>query len=221
MSWPNLANWWLEEVGDDPAYEQVVSPLLAAILGRTSGGTYIDLGSGEGRVAQAVAAGGARVIGIDISETLARRFDGPIAVGEVRHLPLRPDSGVGAFAVLVLEHLEDHVSFFKESSRVVRAGGVLCIVSNHPIWTSPDSTPIEDADGEILWRPGNYFSPGSTDIEVEGGTVTFHHRSMADLLNAAAAAGWSLEEMIERPHHELSTQEGIPRLLACRWRLLP
>jgi hypothetical protein len=44
---------------------------------------------------------------------------------------------------------------------------------------------------------------------------------MADLLNAASAAGWSLEEMVEKPHHDLADQPGIPRLLACRWRLLP
>jgi len=44
---------------------------------------------------------------------------------------------------------------------------------------------------------------------------------MASLLNAAADAGWSLEEMVEQPHHNYEDQTGIPRLLACRWRLLP
>ena len=52
-------------------------------------------------------------------------------------------------------------------------------------------------------------------------SVTFHHRSMAGLLNAAADEGWSLENIIEQPHHELDDQIGIARLLACRWRLLP
>jgi len=41
------------------------------------------------------------------------------------------------------------------------------------------------------------------------------------ILDAAADAGWSLERLIEQPHHEYVAQAGIPRLLACRWRLLP
>jgi hypothetical protein len=59
------------------------------------------------------------------------------------------------------------------------------------------------------------------------GEVRFFHRPMADLFNAAAAAGWKLERMIERglstetiariPGYE--GQEGIPRLLGVLWRL--
>jgi hypothetical protein len=50
-------------------------------------------------------------------------------------------------------------------------------------------------------------------------SVIFHHRSMSALLNAAADAGWSLQKMVEQPHHEYEEQAGIPRLLAVRWRL--
>jgi hypothetical protein len=83
------------------------------------------------------------------------------------------------------------------------------------------STPITDTDGEVFWRPGEYFSLGYTDQPAGGSTVRFHHRSMSDLLNAAARAGWALDEMIEQPHHDLEDQKGIPRLLACRWHLVP
>jgi hypothetical protein len=95
----------------------------------------------------------------------------------------------------------------------------LGLVINHPVWTAPDSTPITDDDGETLWRPGEYFSNGTTEIPAGENTVTFYHRSMADIMNAASAAGWGLEHMVEQPHHEFEDQSGIPRLLACRWRL--
>jgi hypothetical protein len=125
----------------------------------------------------------------------------------------------------VIEHLPDHQAFFSETARVVRSGGVLAVVANHPVWTAPESSPISDGDGEALWRPGDYFSADSTEVTAETtageGIVTFYHRSMGALLNAAADAGWSLDHMIEQPHHELEDQVGIPRLLACRWRLLP
>jgi hypothetical protein len=99
---------------------------------------------------------------------------------------------------------------------------VFGLVINHPTWTAPGSTPITDDDGEVLWRSGDYFGQGGhTDEPAGDRKVTFYHRTTAQLLNDAAEAGWSLEKMIEVPHHEFEDQSGIPRLMACRWQLLP
>jgi SAM-dependent methyltransferase len=220
MSWADLSDWWLGEVEDDPTYEAVVTPLLLEILDPVERATYLDLGSGEGGVMRAVAASGANVLGVELSETLARESGSPSIVAQLPEIPVKSSSVDGAYAVLVVEHLADHRGFFSETARVVRSGGVLAVVTNHPVWTAPDSSPITDTDGEILWRPGEYFSSGTTEVTAGEGIVTFYHRSMSVLLNAAADAGWSLEQMIERPHHEFDDQIGIPRLLACRWRLL-
>jgi SAM-dependent methyltransferase len=219
MSWGDLSDWWLDEIGSDPTYEAVVTPLLLEILDPVEGATYLDLGSGEGRVLRAVEASGAKVYGVELNETLAREADNSSIVALLPGIPVRDNAVDGIFAVLVLEHLAEQVAFFSETARVVRSGGVLAIVANHPVWTAPDSSPITDTDGEILWRPGEYFSAGSTQVDTGEGMVTFYHRTMSDLLNAAADAGWSLEQMIERPHHEFDEQIGIPRILACLWRL--
>ena len=219
MSWAELSDWWLGEIGTDPAYETLVTPLLMEVLDPIKGATYLDLGSGEGRVMRAVAASGANVLGVELSETLARESGSPSIVAQLPEIPVRKGSVDGAYAVLVVEHLADHRGFFSETARMVTSGGVLAVVANHPIWTAPDSSPITDTDGENLWRPGEYFSNGTTEVTAGEGIVTFYHRSMSVLLNAAADAGWSLEQMIERPHHEFDDQIGIPRLLACRWRL--
>jgi SAM-dependent methyltransferase len=141
-------------------------------------------------------------------------------VGELPDLGfIRDRSYDGAYCVLVLEHIEDHERLFREVARVVRPGGALGLVMNHPIWTAPGSTPIVDSDGETLWRPGAYFSPGTVEEPAGTDRVVFHHRTMAQVVNAAAGAGWALVEMIEAPHHELEDQIGIPRLLAVRWKL--
>lgn len=219
VSWTELTGWWLREVSDDPAYEHVVTPLLLDVLRPEPQGRYVDLGCGEGRVMRMLSEIVNVVVGIDINPELVRRAPTSVAA-DILNMPFRSDAFSGAYSVLTLEHLEDHVSFFHESARVVEPGGILAIVINHPIWTAPDSTPISDSDGEVLWRPGRYFSNDSSSIPAGESEVTFHHRSIADLMNAAATAGWSLERMIERPHHELVDQHGIPRLLACRWRLV-
>lgn len=221
MSWSDLSSWWLQEIETDPAYEAVVTPLLLEVLSPRAEEAYLDVGSGEGRVMRSVSASGAAVVGLELNEELGRQAGYRTVVASVGEAPFRGDSFDGAYAVLVLEHLKETTPFFTETARMVKAGGVLAIVSNHPTWTAPESTPIQDEDGEILWRPGHYFSQGSTEVPIEGGVVTFYHRAMAEVLNTAAEAGWSLQRMMERPHHEDEIQPGIPRLLACRWSLLP
>ena len=94
---------------------------------------------------------------------------------------LRSGAYHGAYCVLVLEHIPDHEAFFAATARVVRPGGALALVTNHPSWTAPGSTPITDTDGEILWRPGDYFSAGHSVEPAGDGTVVFHHRSMGSI----------------------------------------
>jgi SAM-dependent methyltransferase len=218
LSWASITEWWLAELAIDSAYEEVVTPMLLEVLEPARGAIYVDIGCGEGRVMRVVTELGAVVHGLDINPDLAARAL-PAMVADLLTIPVRDDAYDGVYSALTLEHVADHERFFAEAARVTKPGGVLAVVINHPVWTAPGSTPISDADGEVLWRPGDYFSDGSSEVPAGESTVVFHHRSMADLLNAASAAGWSLEHMIERPHHEFEDQAGIPRLLACRWRL--
>lgn len=216
-----MAEWWLGEVTDDPAYETEITPVLMGLLRPQPHRRYLDLGCGEGRLMKEVVASGAEVVGVDVSPELARRASahGPVALGRIPDLGfITRDAFDGAFSVLVLEHLDAFDEFFSAAASVVRSGGVLVVVSNHPTWTAPESTPIADTDGEILWRPGGYFDGGYTDQSAGSGFIRFHHRSMSELVNAAATAGWSLEEMQEAPHAAAKGQEGIPRVLGVRWR---
>lgn len=222
MSWNEIGDWWLTELASDPAYEEVVTPLLLQVLEPQVGYTYLDLGSGEGRVMKAVAAAGSNVHGVEWNESLARHSSEPVVVANLPSMEfLRSDTYDGAYSVLVLEHIPDHRALFEAISRVVKKRGTFALVMNHPTWTAPGSTPITDNGGEVLWRPGEYFSIGRTDEPAGDWKVTFHHRSVAELFNTASTSGWSLEQMVERPHHDIEEQAGIPRLLACRWRLLP
>jgi SAM-dependent methyltransferase len=224
-SWNQLGEWWKAELTTDPAYEEVVTPLLLEVLQPQPGSVYLDLGCGDGRVMVKVSTAGATPVGVELASDLARLASekAPTVIDVLPDLKsIRSQSVDGAYSVLVLEHLPETSSFFAGVARVVRPGGVFGLVINHPAWTAPGSTPITDEEGETLWRPGDYFTPGGASEEPAGdNTVTFYHRTTADLLNDAAAAGWSLERMIERPHHEFEDQAGIPRLMACRWQLLP
>lgn len=217
MSWEELSEWWRAEIAEDPAYADVITPLLFEIMPVQSEFMYLDLGCGEGRLLEQLSAMGATVHGLDLNFDLVSST-GPAVVAQLPGIPVRDDSYQSAYSVLALEHIDDHAEFFREAARVVSGNGLLAIVMNHPVWTAPGSTPITDDDGEVLWRPGDYFSRGLSDVPAGDGAVTFFHRSMEDLLSTASEAGWALEQLIERPHHDLLDQSGIPRLLACRWR---
>lgn len=229
VSWERIDAWWLEELAGDPAYEEEVTPLLVGLLRPEAGALYLDLGCGEGRIMRVITSQGSRVVGCDLSLMLLGRAIqwGPVVRCMLPALTwVRPASFDGAYAGLVLEHLRDEGAFFASVADAVRPGGVLVVVINHPIWTAPKSSPIEDAGGEILWRPGLYFGRGKSNEPAGSQKVTFFHRTMASLLNSAASTGWDLEEMeemgisraqIERVPDYIG-QEHIPRILGVRWR---
>ncbi len=225
MSWNDLSEWWLKEIADDRSYEDLVTPLLLEVLNIEPGSVYLDLGCGDGRVMRTVGEHHGRTIGVELSPGLAAHAAkvSPTVIGRLPDLAFLQSDGVdAAYCALALEHIPDLGVFFQSLARVVKPGGIFSLVINHPIWTAPGSTPItDDTDGEVFWRSGDYFGNGYTDERAGNSTIRFHHRSMAGLVNAAADAGWSLEMMVERPHHEIVDQAGIPRLLACRWRLVP
>lgn len=224
-----VADWWVAEVAADPVYAEEVIPLALAVLDAVPGGRYLELGCGEGEVMRSLVARGARVLGCDLSERLARRAAaaGPVAVCRLPDLGwVRPGSLDGAVAVLVVEHLPDVEALFAAAAVVVRPGGVLALVANHPAYTAPGSGPLVDPeDGEVLWRWGPYMEAGSSEEPAGGGSVVFYHRSLAVLLSAAAEVGWCLERLVEHGVGErraaadplLAAQRQIPRLLAARW----
>ena len=229
MSWQQLDRWWLEEVSD-PAYSEEVLPLLIDLLQPAAGARYLDVGCGEGRVMAALRDVGAEVVGCDGSPVLLQlaRRHAPVVRCELPELGwARPASFDGAFLSLVLEHLPDEAEMLAQAARVVRPGGVLVAVLNHPFFTAVGSAPIVDPeDGEVLWRVGEYLGRGYTDEPAaDHQLVRFHHRPMGVLLTAAAEAGWELRRLEERgvsPAQaervpSLAGQQHIPRLLGVRW----
>lgn len=174
------------------------------------------------------AAPGVHVVGVDATRDLLRvaAAAGPVVEARLPDLGwVRPASLGGAYAVLVLEHVVDDAALFAAVARAVRPGGALVVVMNHPAYTPPGAGPVIDpTDGEVYWRWGPYLEDGAGDEPAGEGTITFHHRPLGALLTRAAAAGWTLEEMVERPATGdvlgslVGDQGHIPRLLGVRWR---
>ncbi|NND02868.1 MAG: class I SAM-dependent methyltransferase [Acidimicrobiia bacterium] len=226
--WDDLADWWVDEVAD-PAYEFDVQPLVDALVADLDGPS-LDLGCGTGRLYATMPQ---PAFGCDSSGRL-------LAAAAAKHMPvvqaripdlaaLRDGTFSCAVACLVVEHLPNIHAFFTAAARVVRDGGHLVVVSNHPAYTSAGAGPlIDQSDGEVLWRWGTYFFESIAAEPAGEGSIVFHHRPLATIVNSAAQAGWVLEQMLEAGASEqtiaripsLVGQDHMPRLIALRWKLL-
>jgi SAM-dependent methyltransferase len=227
-NWDDIADWWQNEVATDPVYADDIAPMLERLLARPVG-PIVELGCGDGQWLRWLGADHGLSIGCDRSEDLLREAGATHAAVACR-LPdlawVRTGILGTAFSVFVLDLIEDEVAFFAEVLRVVRPGGQLVVIINHPIFTAPGSGPFMDPDLDVFWRWGDYLAPGASDVPAGGRSVTMYHRSLGDLLGTAARAGWLLEEVLEAPlgaaaiEREPSYlgQESIPRFLGLRWR---
>lgn len=224
-AWDDLAGWWMEAVRNDPSQSTDTHDLLVDLVQGT-GGRTLDLGCGEGQGMRAL---GGVVVGADLSLELLRHAGaaGPVVQARLPDLSWVRSSVLDrVVSVGLLDLIADHERFFVETARVVRHGGHLSVVINHPVVTAPDSAPLVDPDGEILWRWGTYLTPGTLPHRVEDRVVELFHRPLGTLLSAAAASGWMLEAMIERGPSITTIDrdagnhghEDIPTLAGFRWR---
>jgi len=227
-NWDELAPWWRREATTDLVYREDIEPMLERLTPKDPG-TVVELGCGEGQWLRWLSTRGVQTIGCDWSLQLLTdaASSAPVVCAELPGLSWLQDGSVdNALSVFVLDLIADAGEFFTETIRVVRAGGSLIVVINHPGFTAPGSGPLVDVDGEVLWRWGSYLEDGSSLQPAGDRSVVFHHRSIAKLLTGAATAGWALQAVEERPLGAAAIerdpgyvgQEGIPRFFGARWR---
>ncbi|MBN2459160.1 class I SAM-dependent methyltransferase [Candidatus Woesearchaeota archaeon] len=113
-------------------------PCMIKAVGNVKGKKLLDVGCGAGVHAKAYVKKGAKVQGIDISNTmimLAReRCKGvDFKVGSMNKLPYASSSFDIVTASLVTDYIKDLKKAFLEVNRVLKKGGLLYTSDNHPI----------------------------------------------------------------------------------------
>jgi len=171
--------------GDGNPLIALEGPEVRRRLGLLAGRRALDLGCGTGRHALAMAAAGARVVGLDASpEMLAMARPKPVpapgAVLWARHalpapLPLPDRSFDRVVLGLVAEHLADLPAALRESARVLRPGGRCVLSALHP-------------DRIAAGQRARFIDP-ATGLRRPIATI---RRAVADYLDAGTAAGLQL-----------------------------
>jgi ubiquinone/menaquinone biosynthesis C-methylase UbiE len=140
-SWGKVAGWYdaLLEKGDDTYQAKVILPNLVRAMDLRAGVRVLDLGCGQGFFTRAFQMSGAEVAGVDISSELIGLAQKQ-SPKEIRYFARSADD-LGVFTdgyfekislVLALQNMEAPHKVFKECMRILKPGGKLFIVLNHP-----------------------------------------------------------------------------------------
>jgi len=222
-SWGSVSEWYndLLNTSSDSYQKNVILPNLLRLVDPKKNMTILDLACGQGYFSHAFAEKGAEVIGSDISKELIglanKVNDGnkdsnkpKFYVSPADNISFIKDSSIDTITiVLALQNIENLADTIKECSRVLKNGGKLFIVLNHPTFRIPENSSWQwdEINNKQYRRIDSYMSDRSTKIDMTPGendvykkkfTVTFHRplQSYFKALNKSGLSVLRLEEWI-------------------------
>jgi SAM-dependent methyltransferase len=136
---------YLEE---EPGRRATAGRLLDLIAAQVPRGRLLDVGCGHGLLLDEARSRGYAPVGLELSHAAARHARRVHGL-DVRELPLEAFDEFGRFDVVVLadvlEHLANPVAAIDRAAQLLRAGGVLCVVTPDP------SSPAARVAGARWW----------------------------------------------------------------------
>lgn len=190
-SWENSADWYNDLLEDRSGTYQkdVILPNLLRLMQIQKNQLILDLACGQGFFSKAYANAGAKVVGVDISKTLidlAKKNSPRVIeyhVGPADDLKFTKDQSVDSISlILAIQNIENVSAMLKECSRVLKDGGKMFIVMNHPAFRIPKESEWGfDVKKKIQYRRiDQYLTEAKTKIEMHPGekeseyTISFH-----------------------------------------------
>ena len=184
-------------------------PAVLDMLGSVAGRRILDAGCGSGPLLADLMKRDASVAGFDASPAmirLARKRLGDEADLQVADLtqPLPYDDGAfdDALAVLVLHYFEDWSGPLGELRRVLRLGGRLVVVVNHPVIPP------------VMYPEVNYFAtvPNDEGYDFDGvsATLTIWYRPLSAMSQSFTDAGFRILAINEPPVSPDTPPELLP-----------
>jgi len=192
-------------------------PELRAVLpAPTADDLVLEIGCGEGRVGRELERLGHRVVGIELSATLARAAKEAepsfaIARADAAALPIIDAAVTVVVACMALQDIDDLEAAVCEAARVLRPGGQLCVAIVHPFASAQDLATLDEEQATVsepYLRARRYEDP----VVRDGLAMTFvsMHRPLSAYMSAFSDAGFLLTALRE------FGRRAIPWLLVAR-----
>jgi SAM-dependent methyltransferase len=231
--WNTNAPAWTElaRAGYDVYRDLVNSPGFFAVLPAVNGQLGLDVGCGEGHNTRHLAALGAEVVALDISELFIAAASAEarpgvrFVLGDGARLPLTDRSFEFVTAFMSLMDVSDPETTLHEIARVLKPGGFVQFSVVHPTTSTPIRHWIEDDSGQRqALAVGDYFYEGPlTESWIFGAApkevrdrhapfmITYARRTLTGWIDAVLDAQLTLEAISE-PHADEDTARAHPEV---------
>jgi len=226
-SWGKVAPWYddLLESGEGTYQSDLILPNALRLLAPKKGEKVLDLACGQGFFTREIFKAGANVVGADISKELIElaKKQSPkeieYTVTPADKLRFLANGSVEAIlCVLAIQNMKNVPSVFAECSRVLKSGGRMVFVLNHPAFRIPKRSGWEmDKEKKIQYRRvDEYISESESEIAMHPGalpsvaTVSFHHplQFYFKAMHKAGLAVCRLEEWISNKQSQPGPNAG-------------
>lgn len=187
-SWEASAEWYDALVEGKPGnyQKEVILPNLLRILGLKKDEAVLDLACGQGFFTRAFASAGARVTAADISPSLVALAkehspkevhsagSGQVSfhVAPAHKLGFAKDASIDTIViVMAIQNMENPGDVLKECTRVLKPGGRIAIVMNHPAFRIPRRSDwgFDQEKGIQYRRIDGYMSQSKILIDMHPG----------------------------------------------------
>src|SRR5919206_890635 len=156
-------------------------------------GTTLDIGCGEGRVGAELERRGHRVLGVELSPTLAARARErhEVVEADAADLPFEDASFPLVVSFSSLMDMDDAAGAVREAARVLEPGGRFCVAIVHPF--------LSAGSGEPHTIAGSYLEPVRQRGQLAYADVEFEstHRPLSWYADAVFSAGLLAESLRE------------------------
>lgn len=190
-SWGKVAGWYDEmlEENDDTYQKNVILPNILRLMDIKKNESVLDLACGTGFFSREFLKIGGKVIGADISPELVE-IAKKNSLKEIEYFLSSADdlskiksNSIDKIAfILAIQNIENISAVFSECNRVLKDGGKIFMVMNHPTFRIPKQSSWGfDEKNKIQYRRlDEYMSESKIKIEMHPGkkdnhqTVSFH-----------------------------------------------
>lgn len=232
----NAAAWTkLARAGYDVYRDRLNTPAFFRVLPDVAGLAGLDLGCGEGHNTRLLAACGARVTAVDISEVFIRHavrseevkpLGIEYRVASAVELPFADAAFDFATAFMSLMDIPETNRALAEAHRVIKPGGFLQFSITHPCFDTPHRRNLRGEDGmTYAVEVGDYFRNlngeitewqfGAAPPEARRGLPKFRTprftRTVSQWLNLLIETGFALER-VEEPRPSDETVRECPEV---------
>lgn len=236
--WDAVAAWydgWMGK-GGSLHHRKLAIPAALDLLKLQKGEQVLDIGAGQGVLAQYIADKGAKYTGVDVSPRLlelARQHHGRhgrFIKADACRLETSSELKAGTFdAVIFLLSLQDIDPLdqaLNSAATMLKPGGRAVLLMTHPAFRIPRQSGWGyDENRKLTFRRvDRYLTPLSVPMKPypggSGVTISFH-RPLSAYINGLAAAGLLIDQMLEIPSYkteENPAEAEIPLFVGLRAR---